>query len=447
MAGLASLFVALCCFFSMIPLSAFLPNPTLTLLASQPSLPAHLQNDLTLPQPKCRAEFGLLYPQLEENEAIWRRKGGIKYSDVQNAAENCRHGCVHLLIKHGQVWIRRQEKDWQSRVRSSLQLLERSYSGANAQEKEEMEGVELVISTADFDGFTDPSGSRGAGWVLDKREGEATGQYLFPDFSFSSWPEAGIASYEEFRRAAAKINDLTPWKKKSNKAFWRGDALKGSNIAARNSLLTVATGSGTESWSDVKRTSFWESGPDIGAIVSPQDHCRNKYLIHAEGVAYSGRSKFILGCQSAVVTHKLTWTQHFHPALDSHPSSPDRNIVLLEGEYFESLPATIKSLMSEENKGGKSTGEKIAENAKRTLTDRYLTPAATGCYIRAALLSYSRAMDRGSWPGRRGAEVREGGGVKPGAGTSKGSLKELGVEGDVELGIWGNLGQPEWPPQ
>lgn len=460
MAGFGAVFVGLCLVFSIIPLSNIFPGyiaPSPTLKAHQPSLSPRLQNDLSLAQPRCKAEFSQFYPQLLENEKVWKTKGGIKHSDVENAAQNCRHGCVHVLIKHGQIFIRRQEKDWQSRVRSSLQLLSQAYQGASEDEKASIEGSEFVISTADFDGFTDPKGSRGAGWVLDKRVSDAEGQYLFPDFSFASWPEAGIPSYQEFRREAAHVNVESPWRAKADPAFWRGDALLGHGIKARDSLLTVATGPGTEAWSDVKRTSFWEEGPTIGKIVSPPEHCRHKFLIHSEGVAYSGRSKFILGCQSTVILHTLEWTQHFHPALDASPTSPDQNHIALPGSYFENLPSTMKKLLQEENDAKSSvlsatrpsvtTGERIANNAKRTLTDRYLTPAATACYIRAALISYSKSLDRSSWPNKQGPSLLEGSGVKPGAGTPKGSLKDLGVHGDVEYGVWSNLGQPEWPPK
>ncbi|GAC75232.1 endoplasmic reticulum protein EP58 [Moesziomyces antarcticus T-34] len=458
MAGFAAVFVGLCLLFSFVPLATVFPDhelPSQSTRSGQPSLSARVQNELHLEQPRCRNEFSRLYPQLAANEAAWRNKGGIKYDNVQNAAENCRHGCVHLIIKHGQIFVRAQVKDWQSRVRSTMQLLTAAYQGASEDEKARIDGTELVISTADFDGFTD-SASRGAGWVLDKRVNDTEGQYLFPDFSFASWPEAGIASYPEFRHDAEQVNAETPWHDKLNPAFWRGDALKGSNIAVRASLLDVATGPGTESWSDVKRTSFWEEGPGIGKIVSPAEHCRHKFLIHSEGVAYSGRSKFILGCQSTVVMHALEWEQHFHPALIATPNSADQNIIRLDGRYFEALPATMHELIQEEEasasavtdfrRPGLTTGKRVATNAKRTLTDRYLTPAATACYIRAALLSYSAAMDRSSWPNHQGPALKEGAGVKPGAGTPKGSLKELGVTGDIEYGVWQNLGQPEWPP-
>lgn len=451
MAGFGAIFVGFCLVFSIFPLSSLFPHyisPLPPAKGTQPSLSPRLQNDLHLSQSTCKAEFSRLYPQLIANQIAWKSKGGILYADVKNAADNCRHGCVHLIIKHGQIFIRAQKKDWQSRVRSTLQLLDKAYSGASEHEKALMEATELVISTADFDGFTDPN-SRGAGWVLDKRVNDTQGQYLFPDFSFASWPEAGIPSYQEFRRQAQQVNAETPWKSKTNPAFWRGDALAGQNIKPRESLLSVATGAGTETWSDVKQTSFWVSGPSIEKIVSPPEHCRHKFLIHSEGVAYSGRSKFILSCQSAVVMHALEWEQHFHPALISDVTSPDQNHLLLPGSYFEALPETIKSLIAQEVSGttALTTGQRIAANAKRTLTDRYLTPAATACYIRAALISYSSNLVRTSWPDQQGPKLIEGSGVVPGAGTSKGGLKQLGVKGDIELGVWSNLGQPEWPPE
>ncbi|PWZ00128.1 hypothetical protein BCV70DRAFT_200290 [Testicularia cyperi] len=459
----ATFFVGVCILVSFLPLGLFLDYPasssssssgrgtgrrphidSSSVEAAVGGLSMDLQNSPLMNQTQCTTEFPLLYPQLDANVAAWRRKGGVKHADIEAASKNCRHGCVHVLIVDGQIFIRNQVKDWQSRVRSVLHLLRTAVDGATPAEKRQLNNAELVISTADFDGF---SAGNGSGWVLDKRVSDPAGQFLFPDFSFASWPEAGIPSYQEFRRSAAKVNEQVPWASKANKAFWRGDALANSNIAARNSLLSVATGAQARGWSDVKRTSFWESGPEIGEIVTPHDHCRHKFLVHAEGVAYSGRSKFILNCQSAVVMHALEWTQHFHPALIGDPDSPDQNIVQLQGDYFDQLPTTIQHLRDQDIQDPTtSLASRIAQNARRTLTHRYLTPASVSCYLRAALIDYNSLLDRDSWPNRKGPTLLPGSGVMPGAGTSKGTLKDLGVAGDIELSVWHNLGQPEWPP-
>ena len=76
------------------------------------------------------------------------------------------------------------------------------------------------------------------------------------DFSFAAWPEAGIASYDEFRRDAKAINEATPWHAKRDKAFFRGDPKVGSSGSpARYDLMKQVKKPGAETWADVARTS------------------------------------------------------------------------------------------------------------------------------------------------------------------------------------------------
>lgn len=80
------------------------------------------------------------------------------------------------------------------------------------------------------------------------------------DFSFAAWPEAGIASYDEFRRDAKAINDVTPWHAKRDRAFFRGDPNVGaSGSPARFDLMKQVKKPGAEAWADVARTSVSES--------------------------------------------------------------------------------------------------------------------------------------------------------------------------------------------
>lgn len=76
--------------------------------------------------------------------------------------------------------------------------------------------------------------------------------------------------------------------------------------------------------------------------------------------------KYLLNCASVIVTHHLHWTQHFHPALDSDPTSPNQNIVVLPGEGWAELPAMMETLLKDDKKA-----RRIAENAQRTLAGRY----------------------------------------------------------------------------
>lgn len=54
--------------------------------------------DRTWPEDRCRAEFPLLYPQLEENARYWRRKGGIKKDMIDFNQEHSNSGWGHTRV-------------------------------------------------------------------------------------------------------------------------------------------------------------------------------------------------------------------------------------------------------------------------------------------------------------------------------------------------------------
>ena len=97
--------------------------------------------------------------------------------------------------------------------------------------------------------------------------------------------------------------------------------------------------------------------------------------------------KYLLNCRSVVVTHTQHWQQSFHPALDSDPSSPNQNIIILPPEGWQELPATMEALWKDDKRA-----ERIADNARRIMGGRYLTPAATNCYWRRLIRDYAETM-------------------------------------------------------
>jgi hypothetical protein len=134
--------------------------------------------------------------------------------------------------------------------------------------------------------------------------------------------------------------------------------------------------------------------------------------------------------------------------------SPHQNYVQLTGHGFEGIEEATKELQEADRAGwsilarknymysGKKTPLDIANNAKRTLRDRYLTPAATMCYTRAALRQYAKVLNGPSW-GPKGPQLLPGHGVAPDISKGK-SMAHL--KGDIEVGVWRMLGGPEWPP-
>lgn len=87
------------------------------------------------------------------------------------------------------------------------------------------------------------------------------------------------------------------------------------------------------------------------------------------------------------MTHRKKWIQHFHGALDGREDSPTQNWVELKGEEgneWEGLEGAMDRLI-----GDDEYAQRIAENAVRSMRDRYLTPASITCYWRRVLAEYA----------------------------------------------------------
>ena len=421
----------------------------------------------------CKAEFPLLFPQLDANVAAWKAKGGIRYRDVEEAARSCvgNWGMARVVIRDGQLYLRQVREGGESRISALLHLLHTavvSEPSSFSSNTSTPAGVELVLSEAD----KDASPTSDAVWVLSKRisEDAAKGTWLLPDFGFAGWPEAGIASFDEFLHLAQLQDVLTPWEHKGDKILWRGLAngyLPRMDLLAKTDPRKVK---GAETWADVRQTSFHDVGEEFHPLIPMHEHCRHKFLAHTEGNSYSGRGKFLWSCKSVTVAHPMKWTQHFHPALNADATSPQQNYVELPGPLFnrleettlqlqntshipstQDLPATAKGVLR------RNPPQRIAENAVEALRHRYLTPAATNCYLRAALKAYASVLNVDTWPREENAAAWDqggvgilphggpGGGVAPGGGKGK-DLAKVGVKGDIEYGVWRLSGSPDWPP-
>jgi hypothetical protein len=240
--------------------------------------------------------------------------------------------------------------------------------------------------------------------------------------------------------SAAKVEEQYPWEKKHNRMvsltiqeefeymltvilrmqFWRGFA---NGYSPRRDLMdrtSVKIDASRETWADVHETTFHPEADhgDYYPLVATHDHCQHKYLIHTEGNSYSGwvlkcqgtyskqasillttsplrsllslssRSKYLFSCRSITVAHPLEWTQHFHPALNSNPESPNQNYIELLGPLFSGLEESAKELQEAESLKwyqqtqlkdiGKKTPRMVADNAMRTLRDRECKGAVKG---------------------------------------------------------------------
>lgn len=433
---------------------------------SLPALSESKRRDRTMNDEKCRKEFPLLYPQLDELMRYWQTRGGISKEMIdENEKGAAPHwGHARLIIRRGKVYIRAFKEGAETRNSALVHLIQQaveSWPDGGIAKDDTLPTLDLILSPGDRDIFPNQ-----ASWTVTKsiKDHRHTGKWLIPDFGFVGWPEAGIASFEEFLDQATEQEELYPWYRKHTRAFWRGFA---NVYAVRKDLIErtdIKKHPERERWADVHETTFHPDGKgEWYPLVTLPEHCQHKYLIHVEGNSYSGRSRYLLSCHSVTIAHPLEWTQHFHPALNNFTDSSNQNYVQLPGPFFEGLEEVVHELrisdgMTESEPERKMTkdgkiippvkilnyngAQKIADNALRTLRYRYLTPAATMCYTRAALRHYAESLNTTSW-NNVGPTVKAGHGILPD--TSKGRIP-FNVKGDIEVGVWRLLGAPNWPP-
>lgn len=139
--------------------------------------------------------------------------------------------------------------------------------------------------------------------------------FLMPHFSFWAWKLPFIGS---MARAAAAIADLEAsyagrWSAKIPKAVWRGTTWFNSVHSPRLRQKLVQTARGRP-WADVEPLEWTGAGGVTGRNASNalpiEGFCRYKYVVHTEGIAYSGRFQFLQMCASVVLTPPIQWMQH-----------------------------------------------------------------------------------------------------------------------------------------
>lgn len=109
--------------------------------------------------------------------------------------------------------------------------------------------------------------------------------------------------------AISSIEATLPFAQKIPKAVWRGTAWFNSvhNPRLRQDLLKAAR-ERTWDWADIE--ALRREGGNATNAIRIEDFCRYRYVVHTEGVAYSGRFQFLQMCGSVTVTAPIAWMQH-----------------------------------------------------------------------------------------------------------------------------------------
>ncbi|KAL2115448.1 hypothetical protein VTJ04DRAFT_9703 [Mycothermus thermophilus] len=138
--------------------------------------------------------------------------------------------------------------------------------------------------------------------------------FLMPHFSFWAWDLPFIGSMSRAARAIDRLEGEylgSRWRDKIPKAVWRGTTWFNSISAPgmRQKLVSAARG---KPWADVEPLEWGNGGGNGNATnaLAIEEFCRYKYVVHTEGVTYSGRFQFLQMCASVVLTPPILWMQH-----------------------------------------------------------------------------------------------------------------------------------------
>lgn len=242
--------------------------------------------------------------------------------------------------------------------------------------------------------------------------------FLMPHFSFWAWKLPFIGSMGRAASAIAHIETkLHPtFASKIPKAVWRGTTWFNSvhNPRLRANLLAAAKG---KAWADVEALA-WDGGKDARGertasnSLPIEEFCRYRYILHTEGVTYSGRFQFLQMCASVVITPPIGWMQHA-----THLARPVFSSALpgLEGTWEAGLMTTrawgggyapeeanivfVRPDWSDLDEliGWLEANPAVAEGIARRQRGLfagggYFSPAAEACYWRALIRGWSEVV-------------------------------------------------------
>lgn len=301
----------------------------------------------------CRATFPGLSTENEVSHTV---------RPIYGNETNLNHG----KIIDGRLYIRRWlENGLNTRALATFMAIYRAVLTA----PEPIEDVEFVFGQADF---PDPNS-----WALTRQE-PMDSVWVVPDYGFYSWPEPKIGSFEEVQRKSESINQNIPWTMKEDVAFFRG-APQGHE--QRIQLLEMTANK--TSFADIKAID-WQ---DSSTRIDQWDHCKYRYLVHAEGNTYSGRLKYLLLCDSVILMRPMQWIQHFHPLLIDH--GLEQNVVVIQ--EWQDLERAVEELRTHPQKA-----QRIMRNMQRVRP--YLSMTATNCFWRELFRAYGRKQRAIAWP-------------------------------------------------
>ncbi|GAA5876154.1 hypothetical protein JCM16303_007039 [Sporobolomyces ruberrimus] len=325
---------------------------------AEPASGYDMTQDRHLTQAQCDAVFPGLFQEIERSKTFWKAKGGVTPKDLDEAQER---GQARAMIYNNRLWVK-WYGGWNQGTRTKAILA--SINEALTISNEPVPDIEFVLQTGDNGQVI------GAPWALGRKVTSDQDQItLMPDYSFFSWPEPQVNSFGEVADNCRMYESKLRWKDKIEKLFWRGNFM----VEIRKELAEV---SNKYKWGEVSDLNWGDRNEVKQKLLTPEEHCQYRFLAHAEGIAYSGRLKYLMQCRSVIVAHEMQYTQHFHPLINDNSSSPDQNLVTSPGHNFDELPSVMEALLKDDERA------KLIANNSFNHWKHWLSPASIDCYWR-----------------------------------------------------------------
>ncbi|KAF9636660.1 putative duf821 domain-containing protein [Lasiodiplodia theobromae] len=248
------------------------------------------------------------------------------------------HAQIHVLIHTGQLYIidYMQGASNVARGYAGLSSLYRALIAVD--DPTTIPNVEFILDIEDTPVLDAPADRIVWAW---NRPMKNLNTWVAPDFD--GW---AVSSYISFRDRLRHIEE--PFALKIPKAAWRGNI----NNGVREALMAVVNNTSSDGWADVATMK--------GHRLHMAEFCKYMFAIHTEGIAWSGRLRYLQNCESVAV-----------------------NYIAVRND-FSDLEEKIKHYLARP-----ALAERIAKTSAATFRDRYLTPAAEACYWRRMVRSWA----------------------------------------------------------
>ncbi|KAK0666355.1 glycosyl transferase family 90-domain-containing protein [Cercophora samala] len=283
------------------PSSASKPSLSKQQLSQRP-LPPELLNNLSLDEDQCNAAFPGLTKEIDD--AVAQGPFTMKrYSNNQ--------GPLQGRIKDGQIYIihAQRRKDLSAEMSNSRTASLHQLNRALLTSPTPLPDTIFTLNFQDTPFGTSWAYSRPAS-PTNSNPNPQQRLFLIPHFSFWSWPLPFIRSLPHASALITALESTLPFPSKTPKAVWRGTTWFNSVLSPQLRQKLILTTRPHPDLFDVQKLEWTGKSRNATNALPVQDFCRYKYVIHTEGISYSGRFQFLQMCRSVVLTPPILWMQH-----------------------------------------------------------------------------------------------------------------------------------------